>query len=524
MSKSAAIAIALLLLWAGCVANDPVGPCGFSSDCPSGYVCIDGLCRSASGPPSGTRPDATPLMMPPVSTDAGVVTGPGSDAGRPDSAPVTDAGSAAPDASPVPDAAVTPDTGPSCVPGAETCNNLDEDCDGRIDESLMRACSSACGSGTERCVSGTFTGCDAPTAGVETCNGTDEDCDGRIDESLMRACSSACGSGTETCSGGSFGGCSARMPSTETCNNTDEDCDGRIDEGVTMACSTMCGGGTQTCSAGTFGACSARTPTPETCNGIDDDCNGSIDGIRQACSTACGSGEQVCSGGSFGACSARAPVAETCNRSDDDCNGVTDDNMRAALTGPSIATLQTFQNLMNASNVATVFGNSAANRYCNSTCGGRSGLIVESNGVATGTMCVGVDTFNVPFSTLQARHPSCTFANISTIFCASAVHRECGARGYASGIGPLETDGTNAVIGCMQGPGGPQTSPTARALVEGSNFSRLDDFIPQCTAANAQSLACRAAANRLCQSLGRTSGFGPVEASGDLAIVVCVNP
>jgi len=64
----------------------------------------------------------------------------------------------------------------------ETCDGLDNDCDGEVDEDLVRDCASTCGSGHETCVDGAWQGCDAPTAGAEACNGVDDDCDGEVDE------------------------------------------------------------------------------------------------------------------------------------------------------------------------------------------------------------------------------------------------------------------------------------------------------------------------------------------------------
>jgi len=65
----------------------------------------------------------------------------------------------------------------------------------------------------------------------ETCDGIDNDCDGQTDEDLQRSCSNACGAvGTETCSAGAWGGCSAPASSTETCDGVDNDCDGQVDE------------------------------------------------------------------------------------------------------------------------------------------------------------------------------------------------------------------------------------------------------------------------------------------------------
>ncbi len=84
------------------------------------------------------------------------------------------------------------------------------------------------------------------TTGEETCNNVDDDCDGMVDDGLTRACMTTCGSGTERCAAGSWAGCTARAPVTEVCGNgVDDDCDGMIDDG--------CGGGPVTvpmCAAG----------------------------------------------------------------------------------------------------------------------------------------------------------------------------------------------------------------------------------------------------------------------------------
>ena len=110
-----------------------------------------------------------------------------------------------------------------CVATAETCNGLDDDCDGEVDEGAKNACG-VCG-----------------PLPLEACNGKDDDCDGLTDEGLTNAC----------------GGCGEAPP--EACNGQDDDCDGEIDEGVTNNC----------------GGCGDTAP--EICNGKDDDCDGEVD-------------------------------------------------------------------------------------------------------------------------------------------------------------------------------------------------------------------------------------------------------
>jgi len=64
-----------------------------------------------------------------------------------------------------------------------TCDNLDNDCDGLIDENITQSCSTACGKGLSYCVEGVFDECDAQQPKEEECNNFDDDCDGLVDNS-----------------------------------------------------------------------------------------------------------------------------------------------------------------------------------------------------------------------------------------------------------------------------------------------------------------------------------------------------
>jgi uncharacterized protein (TIGR03382 family) len=64
----------------------------------------------------------------------------------------------------------------------------------------------------------------------ETCDGVDNDCNGQVDDNLSRSCSNACGVGSESCSAGNWGGCDAPQPKAESCDGVDNDCDGQVDE------------------------------------------------------------------------------------------------------------------------------------------------------------------------------------------------------------------------------------------------------------------------------------------------------
>jgi hypothetical protein len=156
------------------------------------------------------------------------------------------------------------------------------------------------GSGLVVCTGEDASTCDAvagmPTA--ETCNGLDDDCDGVVDGLPVEPCEIGIGdciaSGFMVCpEGGGPKTCSAASAegATELCTQPgddprDEDCDGLIDEDLPPAggdCSDGQGAcfreGTVVCNERGEVACDvvAGAAVPELCNGEDDDCDGSTD-------------------------------------------------------------------------------------------------------------------------------------------------------------------------------------------------------------------------------------------------------
>ncbi|MBI5489312.1 MAG: hypothetical protein HY905_18405 [Deltaproteobacteria bacterium] len=237
----------------------------------------------------------------------------------------------------------------ACPLPAEACNGEDDDCDTRCDNGFT-----CCAGDTAPCLTtcssiGART-CDADCAwgeclpAAEECNGLDDDCDTVTDsgfECTRRAtetCTTACGSaGNRACGDDcAWGVCT---PPRELCNGTDDDCDTVIDNGfactrgATEACDSGCAtGGSRTCSATcTWGSCQ---PPLEACNAADDDCDTATDetfacalGSTRSCTNSCGvSVSQTC-GAACTFPAACCAAAEVCGNScDDDCDGSTNED------------------------------------------------------------------------------------------------------------------------------------------------------------------------------------------------------
>jgi hypothetical protein len=212
----------------------------------------------------------------------------------------------------------------TCTPGSattEVCNNIDDDCNGAVDDGLAPiTCGiGACQRTVMACIGGVAQTCIPGTMGAETCDGLDNNCDGNVDEGDPGGgaiCSTmlpgVCSTGVMHCvSGGNR--CVPNvtpMSRTETCNGQDDDCDAMIDNApIAALCPPPASGVATTCSGAggcTISSCPAGTFDVNMSYG--DGCECVDDTIGAACTSPTNAGS-VAMGGSYTSPVATVPPA-----------------------------------------------------------------------------------------------------------------------------------------------------------------------------------------------------------------------
>jgi hypothetical protein len=276
-------------------------------------------------------------------------------------------------------------------PQPETCNNVDDNCNGQVDENiapttcvpvgtpagLVYGGNSQCKMGQQACGSAACIGFVGP--GPEICDGLDNNCDGIVDNAvpnLGQQCGInqlPCKTGTTACVNGAIVCQGAIGPQPEICDGKDNDCDTLIDEapladappgnmngcwdlpgnccgysnlhwcppvgGTCNGDGTLvapCNNGTIVCGGAAGWTCSnSKDPQVESCDGIDNNCNGVVDdGVFPQVGLPCGSnvgqcqpGKIACTAGLLDCVGDTPPTQEQCNGLDDDCDGVIDNGV-----------------------------------------------------------------------------------------------------------------------------------------------------------------------------------------------------
>jgi len=344
----------------------PCEPCTEDGDCAPGLTCPDGFCRDTiDATCDGCDDDGDGQLSE-------------------DYVPVTDCGEGVCQEDATPSICVDGIETP-CQPGEpladtdDTCDLVDDDCDGYTDEDYLQDAS--CGDGyckqentPSTCVDGDETPCvPGEPLGDEdaVCDAVDDDCDGYTDEDYLS--DDTCGTGwcqinntPSSCVDGEETPCEpgSPAPADTSCNWVDDDCDGETDDDYIVDAS--CGKGVcklgntpSSCVDGEETLCQPGQPIGEedaVCDGLDDDCDGATDEdfLQDA---SCGVGycqmentPSTCVGGQESPCVPAEPLSDvddTCDYIDDDCNGEIDEDgdppcaAGAPVTGADVAFLAT---------------------------------------------------------------------------------------------------------------------------------------------------------------------------------------
>ncbi len=126
-----------------------------------------------------------------------------------------------------------------------------------------------------------------------------------------------------------------------------------------------------------------------------------------------------------------------------------------------------------------------------------------------------VDVVAVGWDTLTSAHGDCSSDETQSGACYAATHRTCGSSGCtATGWGPVVVDDATerSALLCLDATEGVTVATT---------YSHLASIHGGCNSDSRLGRDCNAAISRFCSGEGLTTGFGPLENSGDDLWVAC---
>lgn len=243
----------------------------------------------------------------------------------------------------------------------EICNNVDDDCDGTVDEGVTIAqykdndfdgygnknenpiptCKEIAG------YAPTNDDCDDTNSNVyptaeEICDGLDNDCNGLADDGIKKTYYYD-GDGDGFGSNTAISSCqpqendyvtnnkdcddkinSVNPDAQEICNTYDDDCDGVINDNINpiyVDCNLNGGKQKKTCNN------KGEWKNEGTCSDQSVCTNGDTMLCQTSAKGECGFGVKTCANGAWGQCATNKPKAEECNDKDDDCDGEIDEGL-----------------------------------------------------------------------------------------------------------------------------------------------------------------------------------------------------
>jgi hypothetical protein len=203
----------------------------------------------------------------------------------------------------------------------EVCNGIDDDCNGTIDDlplPLPSPIGEPCGTcgGVYECRGGLV--CTGGSSNQETCNNMDDDCNGIVDDGILpgvgEPCvplvggvpafmvAGECKAGRRECIAGGLTCVGFTGPQLEVCNGKDDDCDGVSDDMAACPsqtdacyqaqCVSPCAEGEFPCPFGYF--CKMIGPTGRFC--VPNPCTGKVCSTNEICDTDTGMCKDPCVG------------------------------------------------------------------------------------------------------------------------------------------------------------------------------------------------------------------------------------